>query len=226
VEREGQRAVVECSCHKQWMENALFARRLADSNVRGDIYDVTQYRGQQSLDDVAALQLLVAEFDAKFADKMIYMWGGNGTQKTSLAVYVAQQLIKSSHKVYYTLMESLMVALLPDFDNNDANKKQLVDKALNADLLIIDEAFDKSKFTIYKSGYQIPFLDRFLRERFDINRKAVLFVSNKQPEEISSQGFGDSLQSLVTRNVRESTLLFLDKYVDTCNTIDRKGLFL
>ena len=101
----------------------------------------------------------------------------------------------------------------------------MVRKALEADLLIVDESFDKSKLTLYKSGYQIPFIDRFIRERFEINKKAIIFISNKEPTQIEEQGFGFSLESLIRRNVRESTLNFFDTYIDNCNTIDRKGLF-
>ena len=41
-------------------------------------------------------------------------------------------------------------------------------KYLECDFLIIDDSFDKKKATIFKSGYQIPFLDEFLRTRLEI----------------------------------------------------------
>lgn len=226
VEREGKKYVKECDCHKSWLESQRIQRKLKDSNIWDSDYHIDQYVGKRSLDDANSLRKYVDLFDEKFKDKMVYLYGLNSCQKTTLAMWVGKSLIVKGYSVYYTLMESLSIALLPDFNDESEKKKEIVESALSADLLIVDESFDKSKLTLYKSGYQIPFIDRFIRERFEINQKAIIFISNKKPTEINEQGFGVSLQSLITRNVGESTLEFYDKYIDNCNTIDRKGLFV
>ena len=107
---------------------------------------------------------------------------------------------------------------------------------MDCDFLIIDEAFDLKKSTIFASGYQIHYLDNFIRNRFEINKKSIIFISNVLPRDIASippsrpkeaprEGFGQSLQSLVERNVRESTLMFNDVWTENVNVIDRLGLF-
>ena len=219
--------VKECDCHRAWSEKQNLLRRLKEANVWTDLsYDPdVDYKGTDSLEDVSALKTYVALFEKKYSDKMIYMFGNNGTQKTTLAMWVARELIKKSHTVLYTLMETLSVSLSPDFKAEDNSRELFVQKALDVDLLIIDEGFDKSKMTVYKSGYQIPFLDSFLRERFDIGKKAVVFISNKTIDSLSSSGFGDSLQSLVARNTNQSSLIFNDVYIKKANSIDSKGLF-
>lgn len=225
VKKEGYTYVKECDCHKNWIEKQSIKRRLREANVWNTDYKIENYKGSKSYEDVIMLSKFVDQFDIRFRDKMVYMYGPNGTQKTTLAMWVAKSLILKGFSVYYTLMESLSVALTPDFEDSTGNREAVVDKALNCDLLVVDESWDKSKLTLYKSGYQIPFIDRFIRDRYDINRRGILFVSNKRPNTIAEQGFGDSLQNLIMRNVKESTLEFHDVYIDSCNTIDSKGLF-
>lgn len=228
VQNKDQLYVSECSCHKEWVERENRNRKLKEANLWDSEYSISNYVGNKSQEDALALKTYIDNFEEKFKDKMIYMYGLNSCQKTTLAMWVGKSLLDKDFSVYYTLMESLSVALLPDFNAEKvqmAEKEKIIDKAMNSDLLIIDESFDKSKLTLYKSGYQIPFIDRFIRERFELKNKAIIFISNKKPEEIESQGFGQSLQSLIVRNVKKSTLYFLDKYVENCNYIDRKGLF-
>lgn len=225
VDVKGTTFIRECSCHKKWAEKQRISRKLREANLWDNEYSLDNYVGKRSKDDAYILREYIHNFKEKYSDKMVYMYGLNSCQKTTLAQWVGKSLVERNFSVYYTLMESLSIALTPDFNAESTTKQDLVQKALDADLLIVDEAFDKSKLTLYKSGYQIPFIDRFIRERFEINKKAIIFISNKKPSEIEEQGFGLSLQSLISRNVKESTLEFYDKYIDNCNNIDRKGLF-
>jgi hypothetical protein len=153
------------------------------------------------------------------------MYGTNGTQKTTLAMWVGVSLVQQGYTVFYTLMESLVAALTPDFDKENPNRQRYIEKAMTADLLIIDEAFDRSKVTLYKSGYQIPYLDRALRERFDVYKRGILFISNQPANSIEASGFGPSLESLVARNTASASLVFEDVYIKLANDINPKGLF-
>lgn len=224
---EGRRSVVECACHKLWDSKQTLERKLLAANLWTDQdYDPDRhYKGTKSQDEVDCIKKYVTQFDKRFADKMIYMYGVNGTQKTTLAMWAGRELIKRGKSVYYSLMENLSIALSPDFKAEDDSRQRVVDKALNSDLLIVDESFDRSKMTLYKSGYQIPFIDSFIRNRFDINKKAIIFISNKPASSLAENGFGESLQSLVARNTRESTLIFRDEYIKEANDFDPKGLF-
>lgn len=225
VKVNGAQYVKECDCHKKWMSKEALLRKLRNANVWASEYSPADYVGERSRENMDLLQQYIDRFADKFKDKTVYFYGGNGTQKTTVAMWVAQSLIKKDFEVYYTLMETLTTALLPDFSNQNPLRDEVIKKATFADLLVIDESFDKSKQTLYKSGYHIPFIDRFIRERIDVYKRATIFVSNVAPDAIAAQGFGDSLQSLISRNVRQSTLSFHDVYINNCNNIDSKGIF-
>jgi DNA replication protein DnaC len=126
-------------------------------------------------------------------------------------------------------MQNLLEMLSEMTRDQDAEseKKRLVEKLKTIDLLIIDEAFSKDKVTLYKSGFQLPFLDRFLRERFEMYRKGIVFISNNPPEAITQQGFSKSIEDLVTRKTRPngSALEFLDNYVKSASNFNVRGIF-
>ena len=98
-------------------------------------------------------------------------------------------------------------------------------KLIEADFLFIDESFDKSKITLFKSGYQIPYLDNFIRERYEDLRKPTIFISNIKPQDIDESLFGKSLKDLINRSTSESYLEFYDKFVLSAINTSRKALF-
>jgi hypothetical protein len=122
-------------------------------------------------------------------------------------------------------MESLTNTLLPDFDKENERRTQIIETALKADLLILDESFDLKSMTIYKSGYQIPYLYKFLKERFEIEGKGILFISNNKVSQIPDL-FGTSFKDFIKRNTQKSQLTFVDNYISTMeSTLDPRGLF-
>lgn len=221
----GSQVLRECACHINWRKNQELEYNLEKSNLLTE-YTFADYKGSQSIEDVKALEYMSEHFEKFQNRKIIYIYGPNGTQKTSMAQALGKELIKKNYKVQYTLMQELLNILVPDFNSEtDEAKKAVAKKYQEVDLLIIDEAFDKSKVTLFNSGYQIPFLDSFIRTRFDINKGSILFISNRKPEEISQQGFGDSLQNFIVRNTRGSFLIFKDQYIENASPIDRLSLF-
>ena len=224
-EINGTTVLRECSCHITWRKERELEYKLEKSNLLSD-YKFGDYKGSKSLEDVRALEFMANNFDKFKYKKMVYVCGSNGTQKTSMVQALGKELIKSGYTAYYTLMQELINNLMPDFSkDDDAAREAFLKKCREVDLLIIDEAWDKSKVTLYNSGYQIPFLDSFLRQRFELNKGSILFVSNRHPSEISTQGFGTSLQNFVTRNTQGSLLMFEDRYIENVNQIDRLSLF-
>jgi len=182
------------------------------------------YKGSKSL---KARDMFVRYIDHfhDFFEQVVYMHGPNGTQKTSIAMWGGMQLLQKGYKVQYILMYKLISLLTSSFDKREEFAIE-VDKLKASDLVIIDEAFTKDKVLLYKSGYQLPFLDSFLRERIDIYKKGTLFLSNKDSSEIEAEGFGKSLQDLIQRNTIGSDLRFLDNYVaNTENDFTGRSLF-
>ena len=110
-------------------------------------------------------------------------------------------------------------------DSESLAVENTYNKLLTSDFLIVDESFDKSKITLYRSGYQIPYLDNFIRERYESRRKPIIFVSNIKPNDIDENLFGRSLKDLIVRSTAESCLEFFDKFVENRIKTSRTALF-
>lgn len=155
----------------------------------------------------------VSEFDSKYRNIHLYFWSHeNGTQKTTTASIVGKELLAQGKTVRFILMGELL-SLLTDLDRKEDAQSRRQD-LLMSDYLIIDDSFDKRKATIYRSGYQISFLDIFLRERLEVLKKATCFTSNFSIDEIDEDVFGISLKKLVKRSVPdpfEFTTLYSDR---------------
>lgn len=222
--KNGYPVLVECECHKIWVEEAELERKLSYGDINPD-YSFSDYKGEKSKDDLNALINFASNFKKYSYKTMVYLWGYNGSQKTSMAQACAKEIVKQGYSVQYVVMNSLVNALMYKEGNEEDNS--LIKRCLDVDLLIIDESFDAKKVTLYKSGYQIPYLDNFIRQRFEIDKKSILFISNKLPNEIEKQGFDFSIQNLVERNTRNSLLKFEDIYFEQegIGIPDRLGLF-
>ena len=227
-EVNGYQVIKECSCHKTWRREQELAVKLTQSNIQPD-YTFDNYVGTQSLRDLNALKMVADNPDRFLYKTMIYLYGSNGCQKTSMIQALGKELIVKDYTVMYMTFKDLVPVIKVGTDTFEDPAKEekdyLLKKCAECDFLIVDEAFDKEKYKVSASGYEIPYIDNFFRTRFEISKKSIIFVSNKKPEQIESEGFGKSLQSFVTRNTRKSTLIFLDNWTTNVNEIDRYGLF-
>ena len=230
--------VEECECHKTWKKAVQLEDKVKKAGLSPDIlhshYSPDSYVGTKSLDNVSRIKRFVErslnkdepeQVKAQLAASSIYMYGPNGTQKTSLAMWMGYKFLEAGKTVKYILMNDLL-KMLQKAERDDQIKKDL-DKIAEVDLLLIDESFDKGKLTIYKSGYQIPFLDSFLRNRLQSNSKGIVFISNVSMDEIEKNSFNESIQDLVTRNVTiyNGFMEFKDNYLDTVGQVDIENLF-
>ena len=222
--------IVECDCHKEYKKRKKTISLLKKSNLNIleeiELFEnyLSHYKGQKSLPTIYKLRNYINNYhkNTPAYHANLYFYGGSGTQKTYASKYVGYHLIKKGFSVYYILMQSLIVLLSPDFnaENNTVNK--LKDFLLSVDLLIIDDSFDKRKVTLYRSGYQLPFLESFLKERFDIRKKGTIFISTTYPTNIQDNGFGDSLQNFIVRNTlaKGTVLTFEDIYEKEISRIE------
>lgn len=228
VKVNGFNAVQECQCHVTWRETEEMYRLAKEANVYTEL-TFKDYKGDLSRTDLRCLQK-VSENPEKFLDRgsMIYIYGPNGTQKTSMVKVLGYSLIKSKYSVYYTRMNELIQTIIDasGFNNGESlAAENSYNKLLSSDFLIVDESFDKNKITLYRSGYQIPYLDNFIRERYESRRKPIIFVSNIKPDSIDENLFGKSLKDLIVRSTAESCLEFYDRFaVNRINT-SRTALF-
>ena len=228
-------AVKECECHIRYRINNGILSRLEKIGVGRDNfilhYDPDKdYVGTKSADSVAKIKKFIAQFkdyNADYHHVLLYLYGTNGTQKSTLGKYICKEVVstakddeyKSSlYPNYYKAMFITMNDLIKQLTIIDVDKQEAAMKKVNeADVLVIDESFDKEKVTIYKSGYQIPFLDSFLRKFMNDPTKSIIFISNVSPQDIEANGYSHSLQDFVERftKIQNSAIEFKDNYIQS-----------
>lgn len=200
-ETEDGPVVRKCQCLIDWQKNKkqeiIFER---SGLTRSDLnYDLDEYKGQDLEDNLGKLAAYVEEFEERFFDANLYLWSyDNSTQKTTVSKWVLAQLAKKGHNVYFTIFNDLVV-LLQQY-HFDQSREEEYSRILDSECLVIDDAFDTGKSTVYKSGYQYSFIDTFLRDRLEVKRKATVFTSNIPLDGIQDS-YTQSIAALVRRNV-------------------------
>ena len=213
----------ECTCHQKWRLKHDLTDKLKRHGFNPSIvdYDIKSYKGTQSLNQVQRLEKFIDMFDNKSVKEILDVYGGSvilylegpyGTQKTTLANWLARELFTRHFKCEFILMNDL-IKLQQRAENlftPDPEAQMKYQRLCETQFLFIDESFDKEKMTVYKSGYQIPFLDSFLRKRLT-SEIATIFISNVAPDDID---ISPAIKDLICRNVHKfnTDLLFLDNY--------------
>ena len=228
----------KCECLKKYQASAFLSIKMKEANLKSSMAEAAEpynplkdYKGHQSLDAMNKLVKYITEYDTDvFKNQSLYLYGPFNTQKTTLANWVGMNLIKKSKTVYYTMMRTLLNALVDvSYDeDNKPEQKEIIKNAREADYLILDESFDSNKLTMYKSGYQLPFLDEFIRTRMDIQERPVLFISNVPIDNITdSFPMFDSLKNLLIRKIqiKGAELTFMDDYLKCKDTFDIEDIF-
>lgn len=205
---------IKCDCLREYQQRQRLRIELDKAGVNPDKvidYTIRHYIRGQSFGEVKKLKFYIEHFEDRFKNRHLYLWGKPGTQKTTLSFWVAKELIKKHISVQYILMNDLVKMLQRQGFEQDSDAEL---SYLNADCLIIDRAFVSDQVTLYKSGYQIPFIDNFLRARLDRLRKSTIFISNAPVEQIANNGFGEDIQDLIVRETKPYDLVleFRDHY--------------
>lgn len=200
-EIHGERIAVETDEWAAYQEK-LQRTRLADkAHLPKSIQTLTwdDYVGPDRAENIAKLQRFAHEFDETFRNSHLYIWSKkNATQKTTAASLLGLELLRKNKTVQFVLMNDLVKTLTKEPFDETGRSTEKVNAWKTCDFLIIDDAFDKAKVTVYKSNYQLSFLDDFLRHRLEIDSLATCFTSNIPVEEIHTV-FDRHLQSLVER---------------------------
>ena len=219
--------MIECEHHRIWRIKKSAEKKFIDNGFNKDFYDydIANYKGNESISNVNRLIKYVHLFDNKDENikrqaikSVIYLYGPNGTQKTTLANWIGSELLQKGVSCCYALMKKIIDELWES--QRDEEAKAYIDKLLKCDVLIIDEAFSKDKIHLWQSGNQIGYIDEFLREKLN-NGKGIIFISNNSPSEIESQGFSHSIHDLVNRELlkTDGTMKMTDKYFDNIGQI-------
>jgi len=231
IDSSGVKTCIECECHKKWVDEQLCEATFKHSGFNPSLWDYNprSYVGTASRHDMTRLLNYADQFckNEKVRSLLVYMYGPNGCQKTVLANYVGKRIIMEGYSSRFILMNTL-IGLLQDADFNEDKRLEL-ESINDCDLLIVDEAFDKEKMKLYKSGFQLSFVDTFIRNRVQTLGKGILFISNVHPDNIEKQGLSHSIQDFVQREckVNNTLLTFKDNYITESHIEydSTKGLF-
>jgi hypothetical protein len=162
-------------------------------------YGLDTYIGKDRFNNIPKLRKYCEEFREKYSHIHLYIWSKvNGTQKSTCARDMIVRLAGQGVKSKFVLMDSLIKTLV-EADRDDG-AKQKAGEWLTADFLVIDECFAKGQITLFKSGYQLAFVNTFLKERLEIFRRATCFTANLPIEDIG-QEWGRGIQSLIDRSI-------------------------
>jgi hypothetical protein len=199
-ELDGQEILIPTLEWKEYLASLETKRHLLAAGV-GEVtaYGLNTYIGEDKFRNIPKLKKYCDEFKMNFLHIHLYLWSRvNGTQKSTCAKDIIVRLAKQGVKSKFVLMDSLIKTLLEA--ERDAEAKQKSKEWLAADFLVIDECFAKGQITLFKSGYQLAFLNTFLKERLEVFRRATCFTANIPIEDIG-QEWGAGIQSLVDRSI-------------------------
>ncbi len=202
-------SIEKCQCLKSWSQEYLLTAKCLKAGLNEEDlkYDIATYIGGKELPTAIDTYLLSFDYQGLTRSTSMRFFGDVDTQKSTVARYMCRELIKKGHSVRFILMNDLINLLMKQNDFTEdvkANALLEIDAILKTDFLVIDESFDSERITIYKSGYQIPFLTTFLKRRLEVVKNSTVFISNKRSETIEEEGFTKAIQSLI---IRECLLL-------------------
>jgi hypothetical protein len=188
---------------EEWKEHLslLESKRYLQSAGIGGLspYGLDTYIGDDKANNIPKLKKYCDEFKTSFSRVHLYLWSKiNGTQKSTCAKDMIVRLAKQGIKSKFVLMDTLIKTIMEAERDDEAKQKS--GDWLQADFLVIDECFAKGQVTLFKSGYQIAFLNTFLKERLEVFRRATCFTANVPIEDIGLE-WGPGIQSLVDRSV-------------------------
>jgi DNA replication protein DnaC len=216
--------VIECDHHIEWRRERAHYEAFVSHGFRRDLWD-THYPEDYVGEECKGNMLRVVKFVEVFKNQneargaTLVFCGPRGCQKTLLASWVGAQLTRAGYDARFVLMNELVHKAMQA--ERDEKQRLWLESLSECDALIYDEAFDIDKITIYNSGYQIPFIDTFIRGR--LRKKTNIFVTNVSIDLIDNR-FGPSLKNLISRECKwfDSELDFHDNYLDNKSDIPQR----
>jgi hypothetical protein len=206
--------VEECSCHKKWVElNRILIAAKKSKILKYPWYTtydpLKDYKGTTSLTEVKNLISYVDNYHLpEVQEYCLYLFGNASTQKTTLAHWVGLSLLKQGYSVYYNTMHNLINEIIPPtFDQMEDCKKR-AESLYIVDCLIIDNCFNKQKFTLLE--HQSPYIETFLRERIDTKKKGVIFVGDIPIDQIKNNKLSSYFQEFIEQSTKGKVLTFKD----------------
>ena len=221
VEINGMYGYKPCHFRIEYNEKLKLYNYMKDNGLLSKKeYTFANYNGTASIKSLKRLMDITLDPDEALGTNF-YIFGPNGTQKTTMVKAMCRRIAETycpaKKSIVFTSMSILVNALSDEreyyfHDGDDCFSESIyqVNKFRNADILVLDESFDKEKMKAYKSKWNLDLLDGFIRTRMDDEDKSTFYISNVNPEMIDIELFGPSIRDLIDRDTEK--LMFLDRY--------------
>lgn len=194
-----------CDCYKTYIHNMRIYSKMKSSGLNDIIVkSFDDYVGTDENKNIPKMKKFVDEFSNKFHDKHLFIYGDNGTQKSTMAKVLLYKLAEKGYSVLYMNSKDFF----SKFSELEVDE-EFENKFYNYDCLILDE-FDSKKVQLFKSGYKESATIAPLKKRMEINRKSTIFISNQTIDEIKDSQLGELFGDLIDRECFQMT--FTDKY--------------
>jgi DNA polymerase III delta prime subunit len=220
-------AITKCSClvkHEEIlrlligleMSNLITSNSSKESVNQIIAYDIKQYLGKDKAQIISKVKKYIAHFSEKYSSLNLFFSGNPGTQKTTVAKFIAKSLLQKNKKCYYVLASPL-IQTISNAERVEEEKAKL-DYITNCDLLIIDD-FSEDQIVTFQSGWQRKNLFPWLKYRLETIKKATIFISNKTIDNLGDY-FEGAIQDVIAREVPDKTMIFEDKYSQLSEKVD------
>lgn len=212
---------IRCDCLKEYQRQLKFEISLMKAGLENFSLNFNHYKGRHKESRDKLIQYC-ENINSKYStNSHLYLIGKNGTQKTTMAKCLLAECVYRGKSGKFILMSDLVDILTDVYSDNPTRNSEL-EYLRTVDILVIDDAFDKNKVTLYRSGYQLAFIDRFIRNRIEVSKLNTIFTSNVPISDIQKNGFTYDIQNLLERSikVRDGELEFIDVYVENEVNID------
>lgn len=212
--------------YEMWKSKKLYDIYIKESGIPEFYHNIefSDYKGTLSLSDVKKIKYIAQNINSnKFEDIYMYLYSEkNNSQKTAVACNFGKECIKQGKRVKFALFGDIVEALQKTSGfTTDYNYENYLKDIIGADIIILDDAFDKKKMLTYaKSNDMIlSTIDRFLRNLFG-KQKVIVFTSNIPIEVLENEDrLGVSLYKLLDRNITPEFRFHLRDDI----TIERKS---
>jgi len=220
-------SALKCDCLIKYQKESLLELHLQKAGLENFTKTLQDYKGKDTQHNLDKIKLYCSNLSTTFkVDSHLYLTGVNGTQKSTIGKIIVKTAIEQGLTARFVLMSELLDLLTDVYSDNPTRAFDL-ECFKNADVLTIDDAFDKHKVLLYRSGYQLSFVDRFLRTRMETLHHNTVFTSNVPIAKIEENGFTKDVQNLLYRSITifGGELLFEDVYVEEEKDINIKSLW-
>ena len=199
-------------------------------------YDFSSYHGKDENGNIKKIKSYCEQFDkprekpiyddeenmisvetvpSPFKTLHCYVYGKQGTQKSTVMRGMLAIMARRGKNVYYIFAKDLISIIFDAERNEDADK--LLKYIQNADILVIDE-FDENRICLWNSGYKEKSLIVWLKNRLEMIRKSTWFISNYTIDELKNSKLGDLYGDLIDRETIYGRFEFKDRYFDDENS--------